>query len=881
MVHSGFGVWAVWNGQLDSGFEPMLRDYGGCRMAGEQGQALWFFLGDEALRVLGRILVWGRVTPMPVFLEAVPATLVVGQKFERSLTLSVELSRQNAAAPESVEVLVHPNLKGHVPLIPGLTTEPTKPASGLARAAFERLEADPGLSYDSGLDWMCVIHPLGDPLARDTAEGWRNIAAEVVDVMDRLGMKFLRHEGFLISEAQGLRLFRAWCRDIISRIARLREAGEDGHYWPSVLAAVPAKGHSLSKALPQRLGLDWEKLAPDFPHMSYRSAFLLGDDFIIQEARYLSRGAKVDDWCSVNLVDIRESDEPTGALAVPLPGSLTGVETHPCFYCGLNNHPPRLCPSKALAAPRPEVWDRLGQVDIGQLEALSQELEKDMAADPVAGMTKALAGNKEKDILIQAIFEIGLPCQPRLLELIWRSRGKELPAGLAQLGPREGEYIWDTLAALCGGSSEAYEAAMAQALLRYPRAYQPKAVQGFAAMEAGDWTKAIYYWQEAGRLCYNALQRGYFLFLQARAMEIQGEYHRAVGLYRDALREGPKWIEPVYRQGVCLVKMGFSDQGMQYFLQLLPGDTAMFNRVMVDPELERGRLQVLASLWRIWKAAQDEVKVHLAALTALSNSLRDHFLEDDPYLTETSAKVQTLGQLGQVNNYVSFIRLGEGIAQLDEAFKKKIASEIKVMGQAQTRQFEELKEVQREAAWFPFPALLREFNRDFNYCAAKLNWMRTSPMDEAENFHKAREYQPQVDERIRTLRTRLITLRLVRDSTFFVMLLGRNFLWMEVVGLGLSLVLVPLFVYLFQRSGQGWVADMMEQQKWQLQKGLVVILSIAALALSAIKTALTFESKKRKLFEMAAAGKLPKKKPKKKPKPKPKPKPKAKAKPAK
>jgi hypothetical protein len=301
---------------------------------------------------------------------------------------------------------------------------------------------------------------------------------------------------------------------------------------------------------------------------------------------------------------------------------------------------------------------------------------------------------------------------------------------------------------------------------------------------------------------------------------------------------------------------------------------------MVDPELERGRLQVLGNLWRIWKAAQEEVKAHLETLSALSGSLRAHFLDGEPYLEEMETKLQGLGRLGKVGNYVSFKRLEAGVAALGEEFQKKVDAEIKAMGQNQGRQFEELKEVQREAAWFPFPALLREFNRDFNFCAARLNWMRTAAMSEAENFHKAREYQPLVDEHIRTLRTRLITLRIVRDSTFFVMLLGRNFLWMEVLGLGLSLVLVPLFVYLFQRSGQGWVADMMEQQKWQLQKGLVVILSIAAMALASIKTALTFDAKKRKLFKLAEEGKLPKKKPKarKKPKPKVKAKPKAKAK---
>ena len=363
-------------------------------------------------------------------------------------------------------------------------------------------------------------------------------------------------------------------------------------------------------------------------------------------------------------------------------------------------------------------------------------------------------------------------------------------------------------------------------------------------------------------------------------MEIQGDLQKAIALFRETLRDAPKWTEPIYRQGVCLVKMGFTDQGMQLFTQLLQDDTTMFNRVMVDPELERGRLDVLTALWRIWKAAKEAVKVHLDALSALSESLRAHFLEGEPYLAETETRLQALGKLGKVGNYVSFMRLAEGLTGLQEDFQQHIDAEIKVMQEDQSRQFEDLKAVQHEAAWFPFPALLREFNGDFNFCAAKLNWMRTAPMTEAANFHKAREYLPLVDDRIRTLHTRLITLRIVRDSSFFVMLLGRNFMWMEVAGLGLSLVLVPVFIYLFQRSGQGWVADMMEQQKWQLQKGLVAILSIAAMGLAAIKTAITFDSKKRKLFRLAEEGRLPKKKPKtkKRPKPKAKPRPKPAAK---
>lgn len=883
MVHNGICVWVAWDIELDPGIPTMLEDYGGFRMADTYGQALWFFFGEEGLRALGRIHVWGKVNPMRLFMEVVPAAMLVSPKFEKSLTMSVELSRQHVSPGETLEILLHPNLKPQLAHIPGVSSTPAKPTMGLARVPFERLEADTALGYDPGLIWYCVLRPLGDPLSRNTAEGWRNIAEELLDIVERLGVKFIRHEGFLIFELAGLRKFRSWSRDTIARIMRLKEEGEQGHYWPSVMAAAASKGRTMGKDLPRRLGLDWDQMTPDYPHMSYRSAFLLGEDFIIHEARALSRGVTVEDWCNVSLAradaaEDADAVEPEAELAVPLPSALSGGDAKPCFYCGLNNHTPRECPSKSLPAPRPEVWELFGNVDIGSLEELSQGLETALAADFAAESARLLAGSDAPALFFQAIFETGMPFQTRLLELVWRSKGKTLPEGLTVLGQREGEFFWGALAALRGNDAENYEALISQALAKYPRAYHPKSLQGFQAMEAGDWTKAVYYWQESGRLCYTALQRGYFHFLEARASEIQGDCHKAIAHYRETLRENPKWLEPVYRQGVCLVKMGFVDQGLQYLLPLVAADALLFNRVMLDPELERGRLQVLGALWRVWHTAREAARQRLITLGDLTESVHGRFLEGDPYLAEADARAEVLTKLGKVGNFVAFQRFVAGVEAFEGEVKKAIDAELAAMRARQDRQVEDLKGIQREAAWFPFPAMLREFNKDFNYCATRLNWMRTTSMDEAANFRKSRESMPEVDERIQTLRTRLISLRIVRDSTFFTMLLGRNFMWMEVASLGLALVLVPLFVYLLQRFGHGWVAEMMEHQKWQLQKGLVIILTIAAMALAAINTALTFDSKKRKLFKLAEEGKLPKKKPKAKPKPAKKPAPKEKAK---
>ena len=109
--------------------------------------------------------------------------------------------------------------------------------------------------------------------------------------------------------------------------------------------------------------------------MNFRSAFLLGDEFTIQEARYLSRGVKMEDWCSVGLAQIGES-EPRGALVVPLPGSPCPGETPHCaFIAGSTITRPSSVRPSPWPPPRPAAWELLGQVDLGRLEAVSQSLE--------------------------------------------------------------------------------------------------------------------------------------------------------------------------------------------------------------------------------------------------------------------------------------------------------------------------------------------------------------------------------------------------------------------------------------------------------------------------------------------------------------------------
>ena len=104
---------------------------------------------------------------------------------------------------------------------------------------------------------------------------------------------------------------------------------------------------------------------------------------------------------------------------------------------------------------------------------------------------------------------------------------------------------------------------------------------------------------------------------------------------------------------------------------------------------------------------------------------------------------------------------------------------------------------------------------------------------------------------IDSLQGRLVTLRIIRDSTLFILMLGRNFIWMELVGLGLLLVGLPALIYFTQDVRGNYILDMIndEKQRWEICKGLVIILSIVCVAGSAIKSALSFEKRKKQLFD--------------------------------
>jgi hypothetical protein len=847
VVSGGYGLWIVWSGQLTKALTQTLQDHGGIKMTSAPSQALWFFSSTEVFKALARLQIWARLNPLQIFFQVIPASFLVGWDMSTSLSVSADLTVQNMVSPSSFEVLIHPKCMGDVKNIPGLTTESVNAAPGLANAEWVYLHADPSYSYDSSLGWYFIIKPLGNQLDKDFMAGWRHFFSSAESIIQRLGIKFIFNETTLILPLDNLRLLRTWCKEMISLVQSIK-ADPEGSYWPCTMVAVAKEGRNFNEDLPRKINLDWQRLTPDYPYLTYRHAYLLGNEFNINQVAYFSERLGLDNWCYASLTEDAQSGQEGGSLQVPAPRRLqAGVESE-CFYCGLKNHRPSECPSRQIVPMRPKVWEQLAMLSMDDFDPISQEIDDILSSDPVGGLSDLLDKKGKSGVYTRALFEITMPFQPRMLSHLWRSRSKDWEGAFDHLSPEEGEYIWAALESLRMNNHENAEHLLAQAMVRYPRSYQPRSLQALLHMEAEDMNQALFFFEESQRLSYTDVQRAVSYMSQGRCHEVQMSFEKAIQLYKQAEQYAPTWLDTVYRQAVCLIKMGFTEHAMVLVIDLVSRDPFLFNRVIIDPEIERGRFHIMNALWDVWNEAQNAAVEAREQVEQLDGKLYQWFSPEHEYMEKTRGKLERLQRLTKVDNFVAFKRLQSGVVTMEAEMQERIASEIKLVEKRVAVLLERLIEVQREASWFPFPKLLREFNRDFNFCADKLNWMKTQNLHSAENFRKSQVYLGEVDDRLQVLQGRLVTLRVIRDATFFVLLLGRNFIWMELVGLGVAIIVVPLLIYGMQNYITGWAVDLLLKEKWQLQKGLILILSIAAMAMAALKTAIIFEKRKEQLF---------------------------------
>jgi len=849
MSSPGFAVWMVWAGELTEAIPSTFRDYGGMEIRAENQQALWFFFTKDVFHAMARLQVWANLNDLPVFIQILPTSLSIGFQLELTLSISSELYSQQAMIPGAFEVWVHPKIIENMGNIPGITLEKTeKHPSGIAATEWHKLFGDPRMGFTSSLGWFFILKPLGNPLDKAFVEGWRNFFLEIEQILKRLKIKYMISAGFLICELGSYKSLDRWCREILTMIRATKE-GDEGNYWPSVMLAVEKGGYQFNEELPNKVPIEWDQMAPDLPHMSYRTAFLLGDRYRIKDVSYSFERSRMSDWCYVHMLDMDSLDDEQGSLNITLPVGILAGKERPCFYCGLRNHIESECPTRKLQDLDDKLWKDLSMMGLEDINLGLKALGEALKADPVPSMRELLGNGDKAGTMLRALFEINAPGQLRTMPLIWRSLGKDLPAGLYKLAPLEKGPLTQAFEKLMAGEVHDAEHEAKEGALRNPREFHFRTLLGFIVLERGNLERAISYWKEAEPLGTSPIHFAYHKYLQARALEVQGRFDGAMQLYKEAYVLCPKWDEPHYRQAVCMVKMGFSEHAVGLIDQLVDDDANLFNRIIIDPEAERGVVQILANLHGRWVAAQHGAKEGEVKLRSLMDEVEEWFGPDHEFSKKTKRQIGGILQLCEIENYVVFNKLVAGKLSVARALKSSVDKEVAIL-QKQAELFRRrLKGIHEEISWFPFPRALREFNKDFNFCVTKLNWVKQQHFKVARNFRKSHEYFKQVDENLKRLSSRLVTLRIVRDATLFALLMGKSFMWMEIVGLGLALVAMPVAVVVGENYHYTWLTDFIESQRWGIQKGLIVVVSLMAFTIALFKTALVFEKRKAKFFD--------------------------------
>lgn len=853
IISSGYGLWLMWNGSFNNAVGHTLRDHGMIQLVEDPCQSFWVSFTPDVFRALAKLQIWSKLNPVPLFCQVLPVTVQVGYDLTLSASVPKEFGRQQVDAPQDLEVWIHPKFQDAVKQVHGISLGPSSTMQGLSNSGWAGLIADQGLDYESPMNWYGVIRPLGRLGERESIAGWRAFFSELQAVFQRLGLKFLADDaqGFVIFPLENFRQLRFYCSEIASLVRDLKAAQRA--YWPCVFAVAEQKGMSFSMDLPSRFGLDWNRLTPDFLHMHYRDGFTLLDLFKVSEINYGGEQETLDSWCSLTL---RDADGLAGqeSIEMPLPRRWLAGTGKECFYCGFKNHTPAQCPSKSLPAFRDETWNALGQMGLDDMTRGFKAL--DDAADP-ARFSQAtavlMASGKGPDaVLARALFAINAPCQPGLLPMVPRIKQREWPPDPEQLQPEEDFFIREAYTAYVAGDLERAKESVRAVSAKTGRTFEGACLEGFISLDSGDDHMAQFYWQEAARIGGSTVQQGYMHFLQARLREVAGEFKEALGLYRQVHVGSSRWAEPTYREGVCLVKMGFTGQALQSFNELVTREPHFFNRLLIDPEIDRGRVHVLSGLGEPWREAKSNAEDVGKRVEALLKELPEWFDEDHAFRRPAQEHLERMARLAGTENYMAYREVARGMSGFFQEMQKQIDEEIKRIKDRVGIYAQRLRDIQYEAGWFPFPKLLRDFNRDFNFCVQRINWIMTQQLRTAANFRAARRNLPELEERLVGLSKRLLSLRIVRDSTLFAMILGKNFIWLEVVGLILALLTLPVLFFYSSKLGNHWVVEGILAQKWAFQKGLVFMVTLFSLGLASLMTVTSFERKKRKLFEADA-----------------------------
>ncbi len=857
IITEGYGIWFTWENILPPDVTQIFQDYGGVPVITVDGQSLWFFFSTEVLLALAKLSVWVKFNPTAMLVEAFPTSLVVDTQKNLSLQIEDKIAKQTFNLQgEKLTVLVHPELQVAGGNYPGLTYDsniaslPELVRSKLSPSKWGKMTADTRLPYASSQGWYCIIHPLGNQLDKNFQAGWRYMFAEIEAILQRVKVRYSLFDTYLVVPIEHLSMLREWTRELVTTLFSIKDNTPD-KYWPCVSALVDKKGLNFNNELPQKINVQWDALTPNFPYMNYRNAYLLGEGFHIQDLNFSSGKSSISQWCTV----VHDSYSfQANRIPVLLPDKFVSGNQNGCFYCGIKSHESAQCPSKSMAESSLTFWQDFSNVDIDAINETFRAAEVQLSKDGVKAFKKILAEESITSQVLEGVFSINSIIQLRSMERIWLLSGKEIDSPADPSAYREESQCWDLLKRLRNTDAKdvrSIEKEVVNASVANPRDWRLKSLLGFISIEKNDYQGGLRHWKEAESHTSSILHQAWHYFLMARTHEITGRFDDAMELYNSTQKILPYWPEPAYRRLVCRVKMGFAEQIQGRMLEVIKETPSVFNKILLDPELERGHLPIMAMLYPSWLEALEQSALEKGRVAALLREVDEWFFTDHPIASIIRTKIQELINALEVRNYLAFQTIVNIRPKLEEEISRLRTRELEELKNTFKGFLSSLEVVRDEASWFPFPNTLVKFNKDFNECATILNWAFTSNFNTPENFKRAKTYVETTQELLGRLEVQLTFIRTIRDVTLFVLLLLKTFLWVEIVCLVVSFVFVVVVTFFGGSIGLSWLQRLITANFWDLQRVLVGVVSATALGIAILSTVLVFDKRRETMLDNA------------------------------
>ena len=849
----GICLWLSWPEGVEPPVLQTLEEYGGVAITREPNRELWFFFSTHAFFAAARLAIWARFNQSALLVRAFGASLLVARSGERALDIPQSILAEPQCDPQQFQLWAHENILPTAVSVLGITA--SGPATLAARAdtaaevkaAWTSLAVDSRLPYQSSLGWYVVMRPVGSTSDKKLLTAWRDFYPHIESILQRGKFRYNVQEYNLFFAIEGVRQLKSWLKDYFAVISRL-QTELPGVYWPCVSAIVERKGLLFNNELPQRLGIDYTQLTPDFPLMVKRTALTLGVEYVFHEARFMPIHNGPDDWCSVAL------SGSGSAEGIRLPNLVPAVAlgSHPiCFYCGQRSHAPRDCPTRTLGPREEDTWKQLAQLDFAAMRETVKKVDEALAASDGRDISSILQESSSVSSAIKAIYDVVWPVQLRSVPLFWRAKDKDL----SRIRPPEKKELespaWGILDLFTQKLPEEIDQDLATAISRAPRDYRLLSLRGFLAMEKGDWNKAMFFWKEAEQASPYPAITEWHTFLRARALECQNNLPEAIILYDQISRACPGWIFTLYRKLVCDVKSGFSGQAVPVIGKLIQKDGNIFNRILIDPELERGKIQIFSALVGVLRAMEERATEEETKLNGLLGELPQWFDKDHSVAEKLTERINELLRLSKVKNFVTLQSLATGRAQIEQDFDDYLSTETARLREVFRKSTERLLAIREQVAWFPFARAITEFNSNYDESLANLNWVMNANFAKPEDFKRAQGLESQQVERIKYLESRMRTLCMVRDATLFILTLIETFFWIQIAGIILIFIVLPLLLVYGDTFGLNWSETLLSSHQWQIQKALFMLLSISAVGLAALRTVLRFDKIRDKVLKKA------------------------------